>query len=363
MNKFQAGQEFKTTIVAITNNCIFINLNEKSEGLVDPEELKDKDGKLTVNVGDEITVYYLNTKDDEMYFTSRLSSDKADSSMIENAYKNSIPIEGHVEKEIKGGFEVKIGSTRAFCPFSQMGYKEKKESTFYIGRTLTFKITEYKNDGRNLVVSNRAILESEEGDRISNEQKKLSEGMTVTGVVKTLHDYGAFVEVNGLQTLLPISEISRAHVSDIHEVLKEGQTIEAQILKLDWKNNRISISMKALQKDPWDSISEKYQKNQKLEGTVARIAQYGVFVTLEPGLDGLVHISEFQKTNRNANLKKMFAIGDKISVVIKEIDFQNKKLSLTTSSSKEEDDSTAIYMSSQDDDGDTYNPFAALLKK
>lgn len=362
MNRLQPGQEFKTTIIAITDSCIFLNLNEKSDGILDPAELKDKDGNLNVKVGDEITVYYLTTKDDEMYFTAKLDASKADSSMIESAYKSGIPVEGHVEKEIKGGFEVKLGSSRAFCPYSQMGYKQKKEPSEYIGRTLTFKITEYKNDGKNLLVSNRVILENEHADKIKAQEATLSEGMKVSGVVKALHDYGAFVEVNGLQTLLPISEISRARVNDINSVLSVGQEIDAQILKLDWQNNRISISVKALQKDPWDAINENYKVGTKYEGTVAKIAPYGAFVTLESGLDGLVHISEFQKTDRNANLKKLFSPGDKITVLIKEIDSVNKKLSLSLASSKDEDESTSKYMNSQDD-SETYNPFAALLKR
>lgn len=363
MKFFEPGQQIETQIVAIIGDTAFLELNMKSEGVLDSAELLDKDGKMTVKVGDTIKAYFLTAEHDEMRFTTRLSGDKADASILESAYKNGIPVEGVVEKEIKGGFEVKIGASRAFCPFSQMGYRQKEEASFFIGKHLTFKIEKFEQNGRNLVVSNRAILEEKANEHLEELAKQLKGGMTVHGTVKSLQSFGAFVDVQGFQALLPISEIQVGRVNDIESVLKVGQEIDAKILTVDWAKERMSLSMKALEADPWDTVTTKYAVGSKIDGTISRIAQFGLFVTLEPGLDGLVHISKLKDTSGDTNLSKKYKIGTKMSVLIEQIDATEKRISLAPSQSSELDKTTAKYMDNQDDDSETYNPFAALLKK
>ena len=359
---FEIGQQVELTVVAIAADTVFLDLNAKSEGVLARAELADENGKCTVKEGDKVKVYYMGMIDGERKFTTKISGDKADKTMLENAYKNGIPVEGHVEKEIKGGYEVMIGSSRAFCPYSQMGYKQKGEAAAFTGKHLTFRIMEYKNDGRDLLVSNRVIMEDEHAKEMVALQDKLTVGTVVTGKVKSLQSYGAFVDIDGFQALLPVSEIGLTRVNDISAALKVDQEIKAKIIKADWKNERVSLSMKALIADPWETAAERYIKGKKYDGSISRIAPFGVFVNLEPGIDGLVHISEMEGIDANSNLTKLFKIGQKMTVAVKDVNTEEKRISLMPTTTIEQDETTAKYMAGQDDD-DGYNPFAALLKK
>ncbi|MCR5605206.1 MAG: S1 RNA-binding domain-containing protein [Treponema sp.] len=360
MNRFEAGQKIDTQVVAISNDTVFINLGLKSEGFVDKAEFTDENGNVSVKEGDKISVYFLSSKGDELHFTTKLSGDKASSEMLESAYRNGLPVEGHVEKEIKGGFEVIIGSSRAFCPYSQMGYKNREEAANYVGKHLTFVVQEYKNEGRNIIVSNRAVMEAEEKKHFSDLSKKLTVGTVVKGEVISLQNYGAFVNLDGFQALLPISEVSHQRIEDLSTILTVGQEIEAKIIKADWEHERVSLSMKALEKDPWDEVTSKYSEGSKIDGKIARVAEYGIFVNLEPGIDGLVHVSELD-VDKNTNLHKVFNVGDKYSVVVKEIDSESHRISLRPATSVEQDKTAETYLKNQDND-DTYNPFAAFFK-
>ena len=372
MKFLEMGQEIETSIVAITDDCIFLDLNAKSEGILDKTELTDENGIVKQNgkelsVGDKIKVYYLGNIKGEMRFTTKIAGEKADKSMLENTFKNQIPVEGKVEKEIKGGFEIKIGNSRAFCPYSQMGFKEKEEPSFYVGKVLTFKIQEYKEDGKNILVSNKAVAQEIFNGKMKTLQDSLKEGMSVQVKVVSLQKYGAFVnflgDESGFKALLPISEISRGRVDDVASVLSVGQELTVSVLKTDWKNDKVSVSLKSLLENPWDNVSKKYPIDSKHDGKISRIADFGLFIELEEGIDGLVHISDLD-TDRNTNLRKVYKIGDKMSVVINSVDADNERISLRPASSIEQDKTTAKYLDNQNDsDGETYNPFAALLKK
>ncbi len=360
--KITPGQEIESTVVAINADTIFIDLNAKSEGVVNIADFLDENGKCTVKEGDKIKVFFVGEINGEMKFAARIKSENADSSMIENAYKSEIPIEGHVEKEIKGGFEVKVGATRAFCPYSQMGGREKEEPSAYIGKVLPFIVTEFKEGGKNILVSNRKVIEAEREQKIVTLSKKISQGAIVEGTVKSLQSFGAFVDVDGFQALLPISEVSFERVNNLADVLSAGQKITAKVINADWKNRKVSISLKALEKNPWDEATQKYKIGEKFDGKISRIADFGLFVEIGKGIDGLVHVSALNDVDKNTNLKKKFSAGQTMSVVIKEIDAKNKRISLVPATSVEQDNSASKYLNSQDD-GETYNPFAALLKK
>ena len=363
MEKLEIGQQIETEIVAISGDTIFLDLSSKSEGVLSRAELADENGNVSVKEGDKIKVFYLGEKNGEARFTTKISGQNADKSMIENAWNSGIPVEGVVEKEIKGGYEIKIGGARAFCPYSQMGGRKKDDETNFVGRHLVFKIQEYKNEGKNIVVSNRAILEEQRAKNLSNLESQIAVGTMVTGRITALHNYGAFVDLGGFQALLPISEISRARVENIEKVLSVGQEITAKVIKADWKNEKVSVSLKALEADPWDSVEQKFSEGDKIDGTIARVADFGVFVNLAEGIDGLVHVSELD-VKKGTNLQKVFKKGDKMSVVVQGVDAKNKRISLTTSSSAQQDADTRQYLSNANDsDGETYNPFAALLKK
>ncbi len=363
LNKLVPGQEISTVIAAISGDTVFLDLSAKSEGVLDANELKDKDGNLKVKEGDTIKAFFTGLKNGEMTFTTKIAGEKADNSMLENAYKNHIPVEGSVEKEIKGGFEVKIGQARAFCPYSQMGYRQKAEPSEFIGRHLSFMIMEFKEGGKNLLVSNRKIKEIEHENQLDNLSKTLQVGMKVTGTVKSLQSFGAFIDIDGFQALLPVSEVSHERISDLSSVLKVGQEITAEIIKTDWKNEKISVSMKNLEADPWDNAKQNFPVGTKIDGVISRVQDFGLFINLDKGIDGLVHISALD-VERNTNLKKIYKPGTKMSVTVESVDAENHRIALVPATSKEQDQTAEKYMNTQsDDDGETYNPFAALLKR
>lgn len=359
IKKLEPGQLIEADIVSISGDCIFLQLSGKSEGQLDAAEMIDKDGNLTVKEGDTIKAYYLSSQNGVKLFTTKISGDKAGKAVLENAFENGIPIEGTVEKEIKGGFEIKIGDSRAFCPYSQIGKKRVENAEDYVGKNLTFKIMEYGENGRNILVSNRAILKEEQKDQIEILKRTLHENMKVKGTVTSLQDFGAFVEIGGVQALLPISEISRSRVDDISQSLSVGQEIEAAVIKLDWKTERITLSLKSLMTDPWDEAGKKYTSGSKHTGEVVRITNFGAFVSLEPGLDGLIHISDLEGDSRDFNPREALKKGQSINVKINSIDTAKRRISLKPVTDTEEDEDYKQYM---EPESDTYNPFTELLK-
>ena len=364
MTRFNIGDSFETTVVAVTDTTVFVDLSAKSEGVIDVAEFKDDQGNVSVKEGDKLKVFFTGEVRGEMRFTTKIGGSSADDSMLENAWKGGIPVEGHVEAEIKGGYEVKLGGKRAFCPYSQMGFKDKKEPAAYVGKTLSFIITEYKNDGRDILVSNRKIGESEHANALCKLATQITEGAVVSATVESIEKFGAFVNIQGFRAILPMSELSFDRVNDAGEVVEVGQEINVKVIKTDWKNERVSVSLKALMKDPWDAAGTRFPVGSKQEGKISRIADFGLFVNIAPGIDGLVHISDLEDVSSNTNLRKVYKVGQSMSVVVEKINASEKRLSLKPASSAEQDETAAKYMSSQnDDDGETYNPFAALLKK
>ncbi len=362
MNFYEAGDKVNAEIVAVTKNYIFLNLNAKSEGIIDVKEFTNDEGEVSVKAGDSVQAFFLGAENGEMLFTTRLKGGKTDLTMLENAYKQGIPVEGTVEKEIKGGFSVKIGGGRAFCPFSQMGYKQREEASYWIGKHLSFRITKFSEEGRNILVSNRVLLEEAEAEGFATLANELSVGDKVSGKVLSIQKFGAFVEVKGLQMLLPISEISRERVSDVEAVLKVGQTIACTLLNLDWKTNRFSVSMKTLEADPWAGVAEQFPVGTKLTGKIVRSMNFGVFVALDKGIEGLLHASEMGLENRNENFTKKFPVGGEVEVVVKSVNASERKIALSIENIDEGELHAISYLKTQDD-SDSYNPFAALLKK
>lgn len=386
LKTFQVGEPVEAYIVQISDDTVFIDVGAKSEGFIEKAELTDKDGNLTVKEGDTVKAFYMPSQKrrDELRFTTKLGGNKADSDnagnaakeILENAFNSGIPVEGKVKSEIKGGYEVEVSGTRTFCPYSQMGYRTKAEPAEYVGKTLSFIITEFKNNGRNIVVSNKKILEAEANEKLNEVSKTLTEGTIVKATVKSLQSYGAFVEIadTGIQALLPISEVSHQRVNDISTVLSEGQEIEAKIIKSDFeegKRPRISVSTKELEKDPWEGVAAKYPAGTKLTAKIARIAGFGLFINLEPGIDGLLHTSALG-LKPNTNLSKKYKIGDELEVIVSSVDEAAKKVSLSIEGSAAEtpnkesntDNSTREFLARQknDNSGETYNPFKDLLK-
>ncbi|MCK8601014.1 30S ribosomal protein S1 [Desulfoferrobacter suflitae] len=328
--RLRPGQRVKAAILKITSDWIFLDLGRKSEGYLATKELLDKEGNITVKEGDIIEAYYLPREDQEQLFTTKLGGGEVQSSYLEEAWQSGIPVEGLVEKEIKGGFEVKIaGNIRGFCPYSQMGLQRVEDPKVYAGERLSFKITEFSERGRNLVLSNRMVLEEERRRQKESLKATLHEGMTVKGVITSIRNFGAFVNIGGVEGLIPISEISYARVEDVHEFLAVDQEVEVVVTQLDWDKERYSFSLKKALPDPWQDISSKYPEGSQHTGVVARLTNYGAFVTLTDGVDGLIHISKLRGEKRINHPREVLAVGQSIEVKITAVDEENKRLSLS----------------------------------
>ena len=328
--RFSPGQKVKARIVKISAEWIFIDLGGKSEGYLDRKELLDEEGNLSVREGDEIEPYFLSANNNEMRFTTQISGGDAGRSYLEDAWRSGIPVEGLVEKEIKGGFEIKIaGGLRGFCPFSQMGLQRVGNPTDLVGQHISFRITEYGEKGRNIVLSNRSVLEEERLKQREVMKGELQEGMKVTGTISSIQKFGAFVKVGSVEGLIPISEIAWDRVEDVNERLEVGREVEVVVMKLDWEKNRLSFSIKRAMADPWDNIEKDFPQGSSHSGTVVRLMNFGAFIMLAAGVDGLLHISRLGSGKRINHPREVLSQGQVVNVKIDSIDRDNKRLSLS----------------------------------
>ena len=324
------GQRVEAMIVKITPEWVFIDVGGKHEGFLDRREFVDAEGNVTVREGETIRAYFLSSQHNEKRFTTKVSGGEASRTFLADAAKSGIPVEGLVEKEVKGGFDVRVaGDVRGFCPFSQMGLFRAGSPADWIGKRLSFRIIEYGERGRNVVVSHRAILEEEQAKQREALKEKLREGMTVKGTVVSLQKFGAFVDLGGVQGLIPISEVAWEHVGDIAEKLAVGQEIEAAILKLDWGQNRVSLSLRSNLPDPWERVESEFPEGSIFNGTVTRLTKFGAFVTLIPGVDGLIHISRLGRGKRITHPSEVLKDGQSVQVKIEKIDRDAKRISLS----------------------------------
>ncbi|HAA05597.1 MAG TPA: 30S ribosomal protein S1, partial [Syntrophobacteraceae bacterium] len=241
------------------------------------------------------------------------------------------PVEGKVQKEIKGGFEVLVGGSRAFCPYSQMDlYRE--EAAGYLGQTLSFLIMEFQAGGRNIVVSRRQLLEAERRQRFEELRATLEVGATVQGTVRALEAFGAFVDLGGVDGLIPLGELSWGRVKDPREVVSVGQSVQVHVLELDWDRKRVALSLKRLTPDPWSRIRELLAEEQIVSGRVVSLAQYGAFVEVLPGIDGLIHVSRLALGRRIHHPREVLREGEEVRVRIESIDSDQRRLALSLES-------------------------------
>jgi small subunit ribosomal protein S1 len=340
IRRLTPGQKITATIAAVSGESVFLDTGGKSEGILDASELRGEDQESTAAVGDKIEVYFLKAKNGEQLFTISIGSGK-NSEHLEQACRSGIPVEGLVKEEIKGGFAITLGgSIRAFCPYSQMGLRRVEDAAAeYLDRHMSFQITRYEEDGRNIVVSARAILE-EEREKLRDALKEtLEEGQTISGVITSIREFGAFVDIGGVDGLVPISEIGWSRVENINDYYAVDQKINVVVKKLDWDAGRITLSIKETLDDPWDQAAEKLSSGSILTGTVARLAPFGAFVTLEAGVDGLIHISKLGKGRRINHPREVLEEGQEIEVQVESVDTIEKRISLAPSDyvSPEED--------------------------
>ena len=326
----EPGQKLTGKVLKIGNEWIFMDTGQKGEGVIERKEFLDLDGNLTVKEGDEISAYFLSSSHGEMRFTTRIGggASAGGNTQLEQAWQAGVPVEGVVEKEIKGGYEIKLGTARAFCPYSQIALRRVENPEALIGTRLTFRISEYAENGRNIIVSRRALLEDEQRLLKEEAQSGISEGMTVAGTVISLQDYGAFIDIGGLEGLLPISEIGWSRVKDVRDVLTVGQQLTVVVKSIDKEKDRISLSLKDTLADPWEQVSDKFPEGSFHTGTVARLDTFGAFVTISDGVDGLLHISKLGAGKRINHPREMVKEGEQIEVKIESIDRSSRRISL-----------------------------------
>jgi small subunit ribosomal protein S1 len=365
------GQKVEAIIVKISRDWIFIDLGGKNEGYLDRKELADEEGNLSVKEGDAVAAYFLSSKSGEKLFTTKIGVGDSARNHMEEVWRSGIPIEGVVEKETKGGFEIKLaGNMRGFCPYSQMALQRIENAQDYIGRPITFRITEYSEGGRNIILSARAILEEQRKKDEEALKGTLKEGMIVEGTVASIKPFGAFLDIGGIQGLLPISAIGWDRVEDINERLSVGQKLSVAITKLDWENNRISLSLKETLSDPWNEVQVKYPEGTFHTGRVVRLTAFGAFVNLGPGVDGLIHISKLGKGKRILHPRDAVREGETIEVRIDSVDREQRKISLSTAAAEEENDSgkpakepAVDYKAYVNQTATSMGSFADLMKK
>lgn len=339
--KLEPGMKIDATILQIGDDWTFLDVGQKGEGVLSTAELVNNDGEIQYAVGDVVSAYFLSRSGGELRFTTKIGGAGSGIEQLENAYQSGIPVDGTLEKEIKGGFEVKLaGNVRAFCPFSQTGLRQAEPADL-IGQSLPFKITQFSERGRNIVVSHRAILDEEREQLRVSLRETLKEGMVVKGTVTNIRDFGAFLDIGGIEGLLPISEISYGRVENIEDVLSVGQELEVAVKRIDWDNNKFAFSLRDTQADPWNKVGSIYQVGKQYSGKISRLAQFGAFVTLEEGIDGLLHISKLGEGKRIRHPQDVVSVGQQVQVVVEKIDQEERRISLALAGQHNEFEETS----------------------
>ncbi len=329
--RLEPGQKVRSKVISISDDLVYIDLGSKTEGVIDLSELVDNNGNLVVKEGDEIEAFFVSVKNGMKKMTTLIHGySPTHLNEIRNAYETGRAIKCDIKREVKGGFEISAGGVRCFCPLSQIDLKGGREGGVYLGQTFSFKVLEYKDDrGLNIIVSRRALLEEEKQERIKRFKKTLEVGMDVRGRINSIHKFGVFVNLGGLDGFIPVSEVSWEKIVSPENVLSLGQEVTARVLSLDWDRNRITMSIKATQPDPWLNISDKYPVNCRVNGKIVRLAQFGAFVKLEQGIEGLIHISNMGTGRRIHHPKEMVEVDQFIEAYVLSIDAEHRKISLS----------------------------------
>ncbi|MDA8242848.1 MAG: 30S ribosomal protein S1 [Elusimicrobia bacterium] len=326
-SRMEPGQKVEAPIVKITPEWVLIEVGGKGEGYIPADELKDANGNLIAREGDIVRAWFNRSEEGEMRFTTRIGTGPAARSQLADAFKEHLPLAGKVAKEIKGGFEITLpGGLRAFCPFSQMGIRRDESREAYVGVELAFHIIEL--DRRNIVLSRREIVEAERQTKIAALKETLREGDRVRGTVTSIQKFGAFVDIGGVEGLLPVSEMAWGRTGKVSDVLSAGQPVEVIIKSLDWENRRISLSLKDALPNPWDSAARNWPAGSFHTGKVSRLAPFGAFVTLGDGVDGLIHVSRLGGDKRVNHPEDVLQAGQEIEVCVEAVDVKNQRISL-----------------------------------
>jgi small subunit ribosomal protein S1 len=328
--EMRAGEVITAEVIRIDQNHVVVNAGLKSESFIPVEEFHNDQGELDVKEGDFISVAIEALEDGRG--ETRLSRDRAKRLAawlsLEQALESAELITGTVTGRVKGGLTVMTNGIRAFLPGSLVDTRPVKDTSHIEGKTLEFKVIKLDRKRNNVVLSRRAVIETSMGEERSKLLENLTEGSAVTGVVKNITDYGAFVDLGGIDGLLHITDMAWRRVRHPSEVLTIGQEVTAKVLRFDQDKNRVSLGIKQLGDDPWEGIARRYPQGSRLFGKVTNITDYGAFVEIEPGIEGLVHVSEMDWTNKNVNPGKVVQVGDETEIMVLEIDGERRRISL-----------------------------------
>ncbi|MFH2139645.1 MAG: 30S ribosomal protein S1 [Pseudomonadota bacterium] len=328
--EMRAGELITAQVVRVEQNVVVVNAGLKSESYIPVEEFKDAAGNIEVKAGDFTTVAIESLENG--YGETRLSREKAKRLAawidLEQAMEEGRIVEGYVSGKVKGGLTAMVNGIRAFLPGSLVDIRPVKDTTPYENKTMELKVIKLDRKRNNVVVSRRAVMEETQGADRESLLENLKEGAVVKGIVKNITDYGAFVDLGGIDGLLHITDLAWRRVKHPSEVLTVGDEIEAKILKFDQEKNRVSLGIKQMGDDPWNGLARRYPQGTRLFGKVTNLTDYGSFVEIEQGIEGLVHVSEMDWTNKNVHPSKVVALGDEVEVMILEIDEQRRRISL-----------------------------------
>ena len=330
VQEMNQGEVITAEVVAITDKHVIVNAGLKSESLIDINEFKNLQGEVEVKVGDFVTVTIESVENG--FGETKLSREKAkraaDWIALEEAMENGDILSGLINGKVKGGLTVMINSIRAFLPGSLLDVRPIKDTSHFEGKEIEFKVIKLDKKRNNVVVSRRAVLEATLGEERKALLENLQEGTVVKGIVKNITDYGAFVDLGGIDGLLHITDLAWRRVKHPSEVLEVGQEVEAKVLRFDQDKQRVSLGLKQLGEDPWDGLARRYPTGTRLFGKVSNLTDYGAFVEIEQGIEGLVHVSEMDWTNKNVHPSKVVQLGDETEVMILDIDENKRRISL-----------------------------------
>lgn len=319
--------KIRGNIVSIGDEWVFIDIGGKSEGAISKEELLNPNREFTLKVGDPITAYVIAQRDGDVLLSVKMTQAASEDAM-RGAYASGAPVEGLVTEERKGGYSVTVFGQPAFCPYSQMDRFSGGLPDDYVGKKFFFRITEFSERGRNIVLSRKDALEEERQKKIEELKQTLHEGEIVRGVVRKLAPFGAFVDIGGPEGLIPMSELAWSRTESVSDVLSVGDEVAVKIMGLDWEKSRIGLSLKQVQDNPWDSVSHRFFESFETTGMVTRLANFGAFVELEPGIEGLVHISNFGMGRRINHPREVLNPGDSVKVRVISVNQDEKRLGL-----------------------------------
>ncbi|MGD8589042.1 MAG: 30S ribosomal protein S1 [Chromatiales bacterium] len=331
------GDQVQGRVVSIQGDSVFVDLGGKTEGIIEREELTDADGGLSVQIGERISSV-VSGKDEAtgtLLLGSRHAKRMHGSEALQQAYEAQSPVEGHITGTTKGGLEVEMAGTRAFCPASQidLGYVDDLQS--FVGQRLAFRITKYEM-GRhaNLVVSRRVLLEEEQRALAAQTRARLEVGAVLQGKVTSLQNYGAFIDLGGIEGLVHVSELAFGRIEHPKELLSVGQEVEVSVLRIEKTDNprhpeKISLSIRALEKDPWSEVETNFPVGRQVSGTVSRLQPFGAFIELVPGVEGLAHISELVTGRRISHPQEVLKVGDRVQVKVLSIDPEKRRIGLS----------------------------------